>query len=403
MVADVPLGAFLSGGIDSALIVALMQKYGARTARTFTLGFSEKWYDEAEDARAVAKRLETEHTELYVTPSEAAAVIPRLGSIYDEPFADSSQVPTFLVSEMARRYVTVALSGDGGDEIFGGYNRYVWASKVWNWISPYPRFLRTMGANLAMAVSPGTWDRWSTLAPRGFQVKAPGDKMHKLAGILDARSQKELYERLISQWAEAESVVVGGDQPASGRGMDAPWDVGSTFLQHMMLRDSVGYLPNDILVKVDRAAMAVSLETRAPYLDHRLFEFIWSLPDEWKVRGRESKWLLRQVLYRHVPREMMQRPKSGFGIPIHVWLRGPLRDWAENLLDERRLRDDGFLAPAPIRKKWRQHLAGSHNWYPQLWAVLMFQSWLQARSDVPTQPMDVARVGTSETEICETE
>jgi len=381
MVADVPLGAFLSGGIDSTMIVALMQKYGTRKARTFTLGFSEKWYDEAVHARAVARRLGTDHTEMYVTPAEAMAVIPSLSSIYDEPFADSSQVPTCLVSQLARQHVTVALTGDGGDEIFGGYNRYVWSGKIWDWIGHYPQFMRSAAAILVTAISPVGWDRLSLLLPKRLAVRAPGDKMHKLAGILDAASRQDLYQRLVSQWPDPGKVAPATvDLPVE---IDDPlnWKAGNSFLRQMMLLDSIGYLPGDILVKVDRAAMAVGLETRAPYLDHRLFEFAWSLPDEWKVRNGESKWLLRQVLHRHVPKEMMERPKAGFGIPMHVWMRGPLRDWAENLLDERRLRQEGFFDPTPIRRKWAQHLAGSHNWYPQLWAILMFESWLETRRD----------------------
>jgi asparagine synthase (glutamine-hydrolysing) len=375
MVADVPLGAFLSGGIDSTLIVALMQKYGLRRARTFTIGFSEHSYNEAHHARAVAKHLGTEHTELIVTPAEAMSVIPRLGSIYDEPFADSSQVPTFLVSQLARKHVTVALSGDGGDEIFGGYNRYVWAGQVWDAVKRYPRFLRSAAASMVTSISPNRWDRFGVLLPRRFEVRAAGDKVHKLAGILDAGTQEEIYSRLISQWRAPNSVVCGR-QESSAIAEEFEWQGSASFLQRMMMSDAVGYLPNDILVKVDRASMAVGLEGRTPYLDHRLFEFAWSLPDEWKVRGRESKRILREVLYKHVPQEMVERPKAGFGIPIGVWLRGPLRGWAESLLDEQRLRGEGFLNPAAVRTKWAQHLSGSHNWYPQLWAVLMFESWL---------------------------
>jgi len=383
MIADVPLGAFLSGGIDSTTIVAMMQKYGSRPAKTFTIGFREKSYNEADDARTIARRLGTEHTELHITPQAAMSVIPQLSSIYDEPFADSSQIPTYLVSKLARGHVTVALSGDGGDEVFGGYNRYVWAGQVWEWIRRYPQRARSVVAQICSAISPATWDRWSTLAPKGLNVKGPGNKIHKLAGILTATSQEDLYHRLISQWEDPEFVALGICELPTNMTDQSNWNAVDTFLQRMMLIDSTGYLPNDILVKVDRAAMAVSLETRTPYLDHRLSEFVWSLPDKWKVHNGESKWLLRQVLYRHVPREIMERPKAGFGIPIDLWLRGPLRDWAEDLLDERRLREEGFFDSVSIRAKWAQHLSGGHNWCSPLWGILMFEGWLRSRQDLP--------------------
>ncbi len=389
MVADVPLGAFLSGGIDSTAIVALMQKYGSQPARTFTIGFKEESYNEADHARAVAKRLGAEHTELFVKPAEAMSVIPQLSSIYDEPFADSSQVPTFLVSQLARRHVTVALSGDGGDEVFGGYNRYVWAGQVWEWVRRYPLALRAAAARILTSMSPAGWDWWSQLAPSRLNVRAPGNKMHKLASILDSGSQKEIYQRLTSQWYDpGDAAIHGVELPVNMTDPDI-WNAVPTFLQRMMLMDAIGYLPNDILVKVDRASMAVGLETRTPYLDHRLFEFAWSLPDEWKVRNGNGKWLLRQVLDQHVPRGMMERPKAGFGIPIDIWMRGPLREWAESLLDETRLRQEGLLNSKLIRQKWAQHVTGSHNWYSQLWAVLMLQSWLDTRGNVPVPDQNV--------------
>jgi asparagine synthase (glutamine-hydrolysing) len=306
------------------------------------------------------------------------SVIPHLSGIYDEPFADSSQVPVFLVSKLARQHVTVALSGDGGDEIFGGYNRYVWADQIWERVRRYPQFLRSGGGWLLRSISPAGWDKLSSWTRHRIEVQAPGNKMHKLAGILDAQSQEEVYQRLISQWRNPSSVVKCFQAHADAPAIDH-WNSVDTFLQRMMLSDTVGYLPNDILVKVDRAAMAVSLETRAPYLDHRLFEFAWSLPDRWKIHEGQSKWLLRQILYRYVPKSLIERPKAGFGIPIGVWLRGQLRDWAENLLDERKIREQGFLNPGPIRRTWNQHLSGRQDWYPQLWAILMFQSWLEDR------------------------
>jgi asparagine synthase (glutamine-hydrolysing) len=379
MVADVPLGAFLSGGIDSTTIVAMMHKYSSRPAKTFTIGFHEKIFNEAEDARLTARKLGSDHTEFHVTPQVAMSVIPRLATIYDEPFADSSQIPTYLVSQLARQHVTVALSGDGGDEIFGGYNRYVWAGQVWDLINRYPRAARSLLAKLCESISPATWERWSTRLPGRLNVKAPGNKMHKLAGILTSINQEDLYHRLLSQWNDPASVVLGGKEVPTSMTDPENWEACATFLQQMMLTDTIGYLPNDILVKVDRAAMAVSLETRTPYLDHRLFEFVWSLPDKWKVMGGESKWLLRNVLYKYIPREIMARPKAGFGIPVEFWLRGPLRDWAEDLLDEGQLRQEGFFDPAPVRRKWAQHLSGSNNWCSPLWGILMFESWLRSR------------------------
>lgn len=374
MVADVPLGAFLSGGIDSSLIVGVMQALSAQPVRTFTIGFHERGYDEAQHAKAVARHLGTDHTELYVTPDQARQVIPKLPSIYDEPFADPSQIPTYLVSELARRSVVVSLSGDGGDELFGGYNRYFHGARIWRRIGALPPALRHAGAVAARSVTPRTWDRISAgmkwMTPRRYHFGAPGDKIHKLADVLTAEGPTELYTRLTSHWRDARAVVRGAganELMASHPEMD--------FISRMMYIDTLGYLPDDILVKVDRASMAVSLESRAPFLHHEIVEFAWRLPLNLKVRGNTGKWLLRALLDRYVPRALIDRPKMGFGVPIDSWLRGPLRDWGEELLARDRLAREGFFDADAVRKKWEEHLRGTRNWQYLLWDVLMFQAW----------------------------
>ena len=382
MIADVPLGAFLSGGIDSSTIVALMQKLSSRPVKTFTIGFREKGYDEAEHAKAVARHLGTEHTELYVTAAEARRVIPKLPQMFDEPFADSSQIPTHLVSALARQHVTVSLSGDGGDELFGGYSRYLLTSGLWDKISGIPKPLRAAAARAMTAVPPSAWTRFGDAAggmlPKIAQVDRLGDKVHKGAPLLHSSSVADLYGGMLSLWRDPESVVIGAAEPRSQATGAGPVLDNLSGIERMMALDMLTYLPDDILVKVDRAAMAVSLETRVPLLDHHLVEFAWRLPFDKKVRGGETKWLLRQLLYRHVPRELVERPKMGFAVPVGEWLRGPLRDWTEELLDERRLRDEGFFRPKPIRRMWNMHLKGSMDEKFRLWSVLMFQSWLEA-------------------------
>jgi asparagine synthase (glutamine-hydrolysing) len=380
MLADVPLGAFLSGGVDSSTVVALMQAQSSRPVKSFSIGFREGGYDEAIFAGDVARYLGTEHTELYVSPQDALAVIPKLPMIYDEPFSDSSQIPTYLVAQLARARVTVALSGDGGDELFGGYARYFLAARLWGKIERMPHALRRAAARTILTLPPAMWDKIYGLAapfvPKARRWPAPGDKLHKGAALLDAGSGMGLYRGLVSHW-EPDDVVLGAAEPEtllSGRPPALP-----SLTEQMMLLDAVSYLPDDILVKVDRAAMAVSLETRVPLIDHRVFEFAWRLPLHYKVRGGTGKWLLRQVLYKHVPRELVDRPKMGFGVPIDSWLRGPLREWAEELLGEERLRREGYFQPEPIRRKWSEHLSGRRNWQYQLWDVLMFQAWLEAQ------------------------
>jgi asparagine synthase (glutamine-hydrolysing) len=364
MVADVPVGAFLSGGVDSSTVVALMQAEGSRPVKTFSIGLLESEHNEAEHARAVAQHLGTEHTELFVTADQALSVIPLLPTLYDEPFADSSQIPTFLVAQLARQQVTVSLSGDGGDELFGGYPRYTAAPRLWKLLDKVPAsMLKQFGRMLGS----GLLGRWSS-TPHG-------EKIARVAEVLAAGNPDALHRALLSTWVQPESVVGVLEPPTCFVGADRHPCV-AAITERMMYLDTISYLPDDLLVKVDRAAMGVSLETRIPLLDHRVVEFAWSLPLSMKIREGETKWLLRQVLYRHVPRELIERPKMGFGIPMGEWLRGPLRDWADALLDEERIRRDGFFDPAPIRERWRQHLRGEHNWQYPLWCVLMFNAWL---------------------------
>jgi asparagine synthase (glutamine-hydrolysing) len=378
MISDVPLGAFLSGGIDSSTIVALMQCQSSRPVRTFSIGFSEADYDEARYAKLVAAHLGTDHTEWYLSAEEALSVISRLPEIYDEPFGDSSQIPTHLVAALARKHVTVALSGDGGDELFGGYNRYVWGRSIWNRIGQAPQGFRHGVGRMMTALSPAAWDRIGRHLPRRLQRPTLGDRIHKLASVIDVDGPDELYRRLVSQHREPGSLIVGAEETPIWADAEAAAFGRSDLTERMMFHDLVGYLSDDILTKLDRAAMAVSLETRVPMLDHHVVEFAWRLPLTMKIRDGQGKWLLRQVLYRYVPRELIDRPKQGFGIPLDTWLRGPLREWAEELLDEVRLRREGFLHPAPVRQKWQEHLSGRRNWQYWLWNVLMFQAWLEA-------------------------
>lgn len=381
MVADVPLGAFLSGGVDSSTVVALMQAQSSQPVRTFSIGFTEEAYNEARHARAVAEHLKTDHTELYVTPEDAMAVIPRLPALYDEPFSDSSQIPTFLVSQLARRHVTVSLSGDGGDELFAGYNRYLLGESVWNKISWMPKGSRAVAAGALTTVSPRAWDRAFTglkpFLPSRLQHQRPGDRLHKLAEILTVPDVEAMYMNIVSHWKQPTRLVPGSSEPRTILTDEKHWANLPGIIQRMMYLDAVTYLPDDILVKVDRASMGVSLEARVPFLDHRVFEFSWRLPLSLKIREGQSKWPLRQILYKHVPPRLIERPKMGFGIPVGEWLRGPLRDWAESLLDEGRLKREGLLNPEPVRRKWEEHLRGVRNWQYYIWDVLMFQGWLE--------------------------
>ena len=385
MVADVPLGAFLSGGVDSSTIVALMQAQSERPVRTFSIGFHESAFNEAQHARAVAAHLGTDHTELYVTPQEAREVIPRLPQIYDEPFSDSSQIPTFLVSALARTHVTVSLSGDGGDELFGGYNRYFWGQRLWRHLRVLPPPLRAALNGAARAIPRGAYDALGLVAGRLLRRELPpnlGDKVHKAAAVLGAATMDALYGELISHWRDPAQIVQSATEPWTQHRSDLSQEF-PEFRERMMYLDTVTYLPDDILVKVDRAAMSVSLESRIPLLDHRVVEFAWRLPPELKFRNGQGKWLLRQVLHSYVPRGLIERPKMGFGVPIGAWLRGPLREWAEALLDASRLRREGYFHTLAIRKKWEEHQCGSRNWQYLLWDVLMFQAW-QEQEHQPT-------------------
>lgn len=373
--ADVPLGAFLSGGVDSSLIAALMQRQSARPVKTFTIGFEDAGFDESPYARAVAAHLGTEHSELFVTAAQTREVIPQLPAMYDEPFADSSQIPTHLVCRAARQHVTVALSGDAGDELFGGYNRYFWGPRIWNRVAWLPYGVRQGIASGLRGLAPGSWDR--ALGHAG--VRRPGEKLHKLGNALrGAGTIDDLYSNLVTEWQDPAQLVIGATTAQAALKLPAlPASGMADARARMMFWDALTYLPDDILCKVDRAAMATSLETRVPFLDHRVAEVAWRLPMSMKIRGNEGKWALRQILYRHVPRELIERPKAGFALPVGQWLRGPLRGWAEGLLDAERLRRHGYLRPEPIRAAWEQHLSGRYDRTPALWAVLMFESWLE--------------------------
>ena len=374
-IADVPLGAFLSGGIDSSTVVALMQAQSTRPVRTFTIGFDEAGYDEAQSAKAVAAHLGTDHTELYVDPGLGRDVIPRLPELFDEPFADASQIPTYLVSQLTRNHVTVALSGDGGDEVFAGYTRYLWADAIWQRLQPLPRGVRGAVAIGLRALPPNAWDSLMSVVPRRLRPPQAGERIHKIADILPQDSIDTVYRALISQWQDPARGVVGGSEPGGILFDDGLAARHPDAIARMQVLDTLTYLPDDILTKVDRASMAASLEARVPLLDHRVIEFAWSLPRCLHTRNRQGKWLLRQTLNKYVPRELVERPKQGFAVPIGAWLRGPLRDWAEHLLDERRLREDGFFQADAIRRLWDEHQSGRRNRQYQLWGPLMFQAW----------------------------
>ncbi len=384
MMADVPLGAFLSGGVDSSTIVALMQAESNIPVKTFTIGFLEDEYNEAEHARKVAKHLNTEHTEIIVTSEEARAVIPKLPVMYDEPFSDSSQIPTYLVSQLTRNFVTVSLSGDGGDELFAGYNRYFWGNDIWSkigWMGTGVR--KTLGGSMRL-LSPAAWDSLfrtiKPVIPNSLRVPQAGEKIKKISDVISVDSPERLYYRLVSHWKKPDELVIGGQEPRTPLTDSSEWPSVPDFTHWMMYMDLITYLPDDILAKVDRASMAVSLESRVPYLDdHRVIEFAWRLPLDMKIKNGQGKYILRQLLYDYVPKVLIERPKMGFGIPIDSWLRGPLQDWADDLLDSSRMREEGFFDPEEVQKMWQEHKSGTHDNQYYLWDILVFQEWLRAQ------------------------
>ena len=382
MIADVPLGVFLSGGVDSSAVTALMQTQSSRPIKTFTIGFHEDSYNEAQYARAVAQHLKTDHTELILSASEALSVIPNMPTLYDEPFADASQIPTFCVSQLARKNVTVSLSGDGGDELFAGYIRHFIGRKLWRQMQYIPRGLRGIASSSLKALSPQTWERLLHSArgilPGSLRQQNSGRRFAKFADILVADSPEAMYMALVSHWQNPALVVADSCEPPTALTDRAQWANLSDFTQRMLYLDTMTYLPDGVLVKVDRASMGVGLEAREPLLDHRVLEFAWTLPLEMKIRDGQGKWLLRQVLYKYVPQSLIERPKAGFSVPIDAWLRGPLRDWAESLLSESALSDKGFFNAQPIRKKWAEHLSGRQDHQELLWSILMFQAWIKS-------------------------
>lgn len=380
MISDVPVGVLLSGGVDSSAVAALMQSESAAPVKSFTIAFPDSGFDESRDAAAVATHLGTDHHEMPVTAQDALDTIPHLPALSDEPFADSSQIPTFLVSRLARNKVTVCLSGDGGDEVFGGYNRYTWCEPLYSRFDRGPFALRNLASKSLCALSPNAWDQiFKTLQPmlpKALHLRDPGDKIYKAASVLSSRDPAAAYRRLISQWQSPADVVIGSEEPPTLIEQPENWTHIPDLTRQMMYLDTMTYLPDDILAKVDRASMAWSLEARVPLLDHRIVEFAWSLPLRMKIEGGVTKRVLRNVLYRHVPQEIVERPKWGFAIPLHEWLRGPLRDWAASLIDENRLRSEGFFRPDAIRHMWQEHQSGRRNWHTQLWSILIFQAWL---------------------------
>jgi asparagine synthase (glutamine-hydrolysing) len=378
MLADVPLGAFLSGGIDSSAVVAIMQSLSRVPIKTFTVGFEDPAFDESNSAHAVAKHLGTYHTTCQLNHADVLELIPKLSYIYDEPFADASQLPTALVSQIARRQVTVALSGDGGDEIFGGYNRYLWGPHLERWHNLMPQVFSGAIKSTIRAIPPITLDNLFSLIGSSSKPRHLGDKLHKLANALSAKNTYQLYSRFVTFWNEGFPLINVPQSFINYERDDDVWQQVWPFAEKMMLADTLSYLPDDILVKVDRAAMGVSLETRVPFLDHQLYEFIWSLPLEYRIKGKESKRILRHLLYRYLPSELIERPKNGFSVPIGQYLRGPLRDWAESLIDPSRLRQEGYFDAGMVSNAWNQHCSRQFNREHELWSILMFQDWLKA-------------------------
>lgn len=380
MISDAPIGAFLSGGIDSSAVVSLMQSQSNSPIKTFTIGFGDKDFNEAHYAKKIAKHLGTDHTEMYISPKEAMHVIPKLTKIYDEPFSDSSHIPAFLISQLTKQQVKVALTGDGGDELFCGYNRYIFGEKLWKLSCAMPVALRKIFSFGIQLISQKNWDTISKYLPIINQYNNFGDKLHKGARAFDARTFFDFYHFLCSHWYKSNDVVLNSKQPKIiTDGLRQQLETLNR-QQQMMVLDFLTYLPGDILVKVDRASMASSIETRAPFLDHKLIEYVWKIPHKFKNKNGRGKWILKEILNQYVPKNITERPKMGFGVPISIWLRGPLKDWAENLLDEKRLKEEGFLNSRSVRKKWEEHLSGKRNWQYDLWDVLMFQAWIKEQN-----------------------
>jgi asparagine synthase (glutamine-hydrolysing) len=379
MLSDVPIGAFLSGGVDSSAVASLMQSQSFNPIKTFSIGFNEQKYNEAEYAKKIAKHLGAEHTELYISSKDAMNVIPKLSELYSEPFSDSSQIPTFLLSELAKKDVTVSLSGDAGDELFCGYNRYMLTNRLWKYISILPKHMRSSMAKVMMSIPIKKWDDVSAFIPGARNLHDFGGKIHKGASVLESKSIDELYLGLVSHFINPESFVINGVEPLTS--LTSKNKIKSierlNNVEKMMALDFLTYLPDDILTKVDRASMGVSLEARVPFLDHRIIEFAWSLPLSIKIRGGNSKWPLRHLLNKYVPKELIDRPKMGFSMPVDLWLRGPLRNWAEELLNEDRLSREGYFHSELVGKMWNEHILGKNNWQHQLWSILMFQAWLE--------------------------
>jgi len=378
LMGDVPVGAFLSGGIDSSTIASIMQKNSSHPIKTFSIGFEDKAYDEMPYAAAIAKILGTDHHELTVNSSDAIALIPQIPTIYDEPFADSSQIPTYFLARLAKAQVQVSLSGDGGDELFAGYNRYFVAGKRWKKLSAIPVGIRRAASHAMTTISPSRWNQILAPAikalPKRLSVALPGDKIHKIAGVLSRENSLDLFRGLVSQIDPP--LIHHGDRTAPLLGLEE-WPIRADLIHQMMAVDTMTYLPGDILVKVDRATMAHSLESRMPFLDHRVVEFAWKLPLDLKLREGQSKWVLRQVLNRYVPEHLFDRPKMGFGIPLGEWLRGPLKEWASDLLSPAKIRRSGYLDPHYVATLWDEHLSGERNWQYGLWNILMLQAWLE--------------------------
>ena len=380
MISDVPLGAFLSGGIDSSTIVSIMQANSSSKIKTFTIGFYEKEYNEAQKAKSIAQYLGTDHTEMYVTSKETMDVIPRLSRIYDEPFADASQIPSFLISQLSRKQVKVVLSGDGGDELFGGYKRYTFGEDVWNKASKIPlpfRSILALGLKKLPNVFFNSFD-WmgQSIFERYGSKGSLFDKVLKAVNVVNSSNENQFYKKFISSWQDPDKIIINSNEVDTIFNHPEKWPKHNSFAQRMMAVDLITYLPGDILTKVDRAAMSVSLETRIPLLDHRIVEFAMSLPISMKRQNGQGKIILKELLYKYIPQKIVDYPKMGFGVPVGSWLKGPLFDWANELLDEKTLKNDGFLNSELVSQIWGEHISSKRDWTYVLWNIIMFQAWL---------------------------